>query len=407
LEEADVAIIGAGPYGLSVAAHLRQAGVRFRHFGLPMHLWRTSMPAGMFLKSQGFASNLSDPAHTHTLEAFCAQSGRGYGRYGKPVPLDTFIAYGQWFAAAHAPDLEQILVSNLRRASAGFELTLADGSQIRTAAVVVAAGVEHFASIPDVLADLPADLCTHSSEHTDLSGFAGRSVLVIGAGQSALESAALLHEGGATVQLLARRQELSWNGVPLDPDRPLWKRWREPESGLGSGWNTWFYSTRPDAFRHLPASTRIYRARTALGPAGACWLRERVLGKIDITAGQTITWAKSAGDEARVGARAADGTDSEFAAEHVIAATGFRSDVRRLPFLDASLVRALRTVGETPVVGPGYESTVSGLFFAGPLVAPTFGPVMRFVYGSEHAASTIGRHMSGAGSGRSRVMASA
>ena len=93
----EVAIVGAGPYGLSLAAHLRRSGVSFRHFGLPMRLWRESMPAGMFLKSQGFASNLSDPEGTHTLEAFCKATGRPYASYGLPVPLDTFISYGQWF----------------------------------------------------------------------------------------------------------------------------------------------------------------------------------------------------------------------------------------------------------------------------------------------------------------------
>jgi cation diffusion facilitator CzcD-associated flavoprotein CzcO len=88
----DVAIVGAGPYGLSVAAHLRGAGVSYRQFGLPMHLWRDAMPRGMFLKSQGFASNLSDPERSHTLEAFCAKTGRPYASYGLPVALDTFVS---------------------------------------------------------------------------------------------------------------------------------------------------------------------------------------------------------------------------------------------------------------------------------------------------------------------------
>ena len=109
----DVAIVGAGPYGLSLAAHLRAAGVSFRQFGQPMHLWRAQMPRGMYLKSQGFASNLSDPAGTHTLAAFCRQTGRPYADYGLPVPLDTFIAYGDWFAAEQASGIEQTMVTSV------------------------------------------------------------------------------------------------------------------------------------------------------------------------------------------------------------------------------------------------------------------------------------------------------
>ena len=272
-EAVDVAIVGAGPYGLSVAAHLRAAGLSCRQFGLPMRLWREAMPRGMYLKSQGFASNLSDPEGSHTLEAFCRKTGHPYASYGLPVPLDTFISYGQWFADELVPSLEEVMVTEVARQGDGFAVSLASGETVRASNVVVAAGVEHFARVPRLLADLPDAVCTHASAHTDLSTFAGQRVVVVGAGQSALESAALLHESGADVQIVARASRVRWNGVPLDPDRPLPQRMREPESGLGSGWSTWFYSRHPEIFRHLPEQTRIDRARTALGPAGASWLR--------------------------------------------------------------------------------------------------------------------------------------
>jgi FAD-dependent urate hydroxylase len=217
----DVAIVGAGPYGLSVAAHLRSAGTAFREFGLPMNLWRTKMPAGMFLKSQGFASNLSDPAGTHTLEAFCRATGRPYKYYGLPVSLDTFVAYGQWFQAELVPDLEETLVTKLTQAGGQFQLTLSDGTSVQARRVVVAAGVEHFAYVPEPLDTLPASACTHASAHTDLSAFAGQRVMVVGAGQSALESAALLHEGGA-----------GGNGSPGTGSR--WPRTGRRSSGCAS-----------------------------------------------------------------------------------------------------------------------------------------------------------------------------
>jgi FAD-dependent urate hydroxylase len=401
----DVAIVGAGPYGLSVAAHLRRSGLSVRQFGLPMHLWRANMPRGMFLKSQGFASNLSDPQGKLTLGAFCRVTGRPYADYGLPVPLDTFVAYGQWFQAAADLDVEEVLVTGVSPAGDGYELTLTGGETLRARQVVVAVGVEHFAHRPRQLDGLPAGVCTHSSAHTDLAAFAGQRVVVVGAGQSALESAALLHEHGAQVQIVMREDKVAWNGAPLRPERPLLQRLREPEAGLGSGWGTWFYSTQPGAFRHLPQGTRVTRARTALGPAGASWLRGRVEGEFPVLTGHALDWAQAGPEGVRLGLTRGTGVGgtgarTEVAADHVIAATGYRPDLSRLTFLDEELRSRLRTVAGTPVVDGDYETSAPGLFVAGPGVAPTFGPVMRFVYGADHAARTVGRQLAGTASRR-------
>jgi FAD-dependent urate hydroxylase len=390
-DTAEVAIVGAGPYGLSLAAHLRAAGVNVRQFGLPMHLWQGAMPNGMFLKSQGFASNLSDPDGTHTLEAFCNATGRPYGSYGVPVPLDTFVSYGEWFRAQLVPGLEEVLVADVAQRDGGFELVLDGGERARARRVVIAVGVEHFARVPQPLASLSPQLCTHSSAHTDLTTFRGQQVIVVGAGQSALETAALLCENGCNVRLVARRSRLSWNGAPLAPDRPLPQRLREPESGLGSGWATWFYSNHPDLFQHLPAATRAYRARTALGPAGAAWLRTRVEGQFPMLTGYQVRWAAAKDGGVRLGLVGAGGAAREVAADHVIAATGYRTDPARLPFLSERMLSRLRTLAGSPVVGPDYQSSIPGLYVIGPAVAPTFGPVMRFVFGTRHAATTVAR----------------
>jgi thioredoxin reductase len=392
----DVAIVGAGPYGLSLAAHLRAAGVSFRQFGLPMQLWQAAMPAGMFLKSQGFASNLSSPDGEHTLEAFCTATGRRYASYGVPVPLDTFVAYGLWFQQELVPDVEHTLVTDVAERNAGYQLALANGDTATARTVVVAVGVEHFAVVPEQLAALPSWACTHSSAHADLAAFSGRSVIVMGAGQSALESAALLHESGADVRLVARKPRLAWNGQPLPPDRPFLARLREPEAGLGSGWSTWFYSRHPELFRHLPQGSRVYRARTALGPAGACWLPPRVLDQFPVMLGQTLSMVKADGSAVLLGIDGADGVRRELKADHVIAATGYRANMARLTFLNDQLRRRVKTLAGTPAVGASYESSVPGLYFIGPAVAPTFGPVMRFVYGSDHAAHVVARRLAGA-----------
>ena len=395
----DVAIVGAGPYGLSVAAHLRRSGLSVRQFGLPMHLWRANMPRGMFLKSQGFASNLSDPAAKLTLGAFCRVTGRSYADYGLPVPLDTFVAYGQWFQSAADLNIEELLVTRVSPAGDGYELALEDGETLRARQVVVAVGVEHFAYLPEQLAGLPDAACTHSSAHTDLAAFAGRRVVVVGAGQSALESAALLHEHRAQVQIVMREQAVVWNGAPLAPERPLLQRLREPEAGLGSGWGTWFYSRQPGLFRHLPEASRVHRARTALGPAGASWLRGRVEGEFPILAGHHLERAEAGPAGVRLSLVSTAGRAAELTADHVIAATGYRPDLGRLPFVTAELSARLRTVAGTPAVDRDYQSTSRGLYVVGPGVAPTFGPVMRFVYGADHAARTVSRRLS-AGAGR-------
>jgi FAD-dependent urate hydroxylase len=405
----EVVIVGAGPYGLSLAAHLRKAGVIVRQFGLPMQLWRDFMPEGMFLKSQGFASNLSDPDHTHTLEAFCRATGRPYASYGLPVPLDTFVAYGQWFRDELVPDVEEVLVTDVAQAGGGFEVSLATSEQLRARKVVVAIGVEAFAHVPEPLSALPSSVCTHSSAHTDLGAFSGQEVVVVGAGQSALETAALLHEKGASVQLVARKDKIIWNGPPLPLDRPLLQRLKEPESGLGSGWATWFYSNQPGLFGRLPRSTRVYRARTALGPAGATWLRSRVEGQFPVLTGYSVKWARVQDGGVRLGLAGADGSSRELAADQVIAGTGYRTDLTRLAFFGDQMLAGLRTVPGTgsSAVGRDYQSSIPGLYVMGPAVAPTMGPVMRFVFGSEHAATTVARQLTGGVVSRSKTAVTA
>jgi FAD-dependent urate hydroxylase len=396
----DVAVIGAGPYGLALAAHLRASGVDYRHFGIPMRLWKGAMPKGMFLKSQGFASNLSDPDGTHTLESFCKATGRPYASYGLPVSLDTFVSYGQWFQSERGLVIEETTVSNIVPRDDGFELTVGGVERVLARNVVVAIGVEHFGYVPEPLSGLPSALCTHSSAHQDLAVFKGQEVVVVGAGQSALETAALLHENGASVQVLVRKGNVAWNGQPLPLDRPLLQRLKEPESGLGSGWATWFYSNRPDLFRQLPSNTRVYRARTALGPAGASWLRPRVEGQFPVMLGHAVTSATEKDGRVRLEVTRSGESSRELTVDHVIAATGYRTDLGRLQFLPETLRSKVRTLAGSPVVRRDYQSSIPGLYFVGPAVAPTMGPVMRFVFGTWHAAPAVARRLAGASGGR-------
>ena len=222
-------------------------------------------------------------------------------------------------------------------------------------------------------------------------------MVVLGAGQSALESAALLHESGADVRIVARAPRVAWNGDPLAAQRSTWRRLREPEAPLGSGWGTWFYSTQPDLYRRLPAGTRLSRARSALGPAGAYWLRPRVEGVVPTMVGHRVEAADAGdGDEIRLDLRDTEGRRQVLHADHVLAGDRVpRSTSRASGSSTRRSSLGIDTLGGTPAVTAEYRSSVPGLYFCGPAVAPSLGPVMRFAYGSAHAAAACTRGLTG------------
>jgi pyridine nucleotide-disulfide oxidoreductase len=386
-----VTIVGAGPYGLSLSAHLRAMAVPHRILGSPMGTWR-SMPRGMFLRSEGFASSLSDPFGMWSLGRFCRDHGHDYGDLGKPVPLDTYLAYGDWFQKALVPDLDERMVRRLAPVRGGFELELDDGETLRSRRVVVACGTAPFASIPEPLRSLPDDRVSHTSHHRDLSEFRDREVTVVGGGQSALETAALLHEEGARVQMLVRAERVLWNPDP-EPVRSLATRVREPIAGLGNGWSCWFYSNAPGAFRHLPAPARTEIVGRALGPSGAWWLHDRVMGRVPIHLGREVREATAENGGVRLRLARRGGGTEEIRTEHVIAGTGFPVDVTRLGFIDPALAAGLARRRGAPILSKDFESSVHGLHFIGLAAASTFGPACRFVHGARFTARRLTGHL--------------
>jgi len=429
----DVAIVGAGPYGLSVAAHALAAGLNARVFGRPMRAWEHHMPQGMRLKSEPAASNLaashpavsnlaatnlaashlavsnpaaSNPAASnlagpgggHSLAAYCAMAGLPH-EYGSPIALADFVDYGKWFHAELVGDaLDPSEVTSIRAEGDHFALELSFGRRVLAHSVVLALGFLPFARRPAALAALPPTVSTHSSDHSDLSRFDGLDVTVIGAGQSALETATLLLEAGARPRVVARATALDWNGDP-EPDRAPIQRARAPHSGLGTGWKSWTCAERPGLVRRLPLAVRRHLVQTTLGPAGAWWLRERFEGRVPVLTGQNLLAA-----EDDLGVQLAlmdrDGVVQSFHTEHVIAATGYEVDLDRVTVLEEPLRGLVRTEGRTPHLNSTFETSIPGLYMVGLASAVAFGPVMRFVYGAGFAARRVTRGLTASAASR-------
>lgn len=389
--ELPVIIIGAGPYGLSIAAHLQGLGIPFRIFGDPMRSWRASMPEGMLLKSEGFASDLYHPAGELSLRQYCRDAGLPYRDIGQPVPVERFIAYGLAFQERFVPQLERKEVRLIRGDGGAFTVLTSDGETHRARRIVVATGISHFGWLPPQLENHPPELVTHSSAHTALARFAGRRVGVVGGGSSAIDIAALLHEAGASVEVIARRQAIAFHDHTPEP-RPLLQRISAPWSGLGVGWRSRFCTDAPLLFHAMPERLRLVVVKRHLGPAPGWFMKDRVVGKFPLHLGATLAGAEARDGRVQVRFHGASGADMrEF--EHVIAATGYRPEVRRLPFLDPALLGQTRTVEGTPVLDRNFESSVPGLYYVGLASANSFGPLVRFAFGAGFTARRLTRHL--------------
>ena len=383
---AEVAIIGAGPYGLAATAHLRRLGVDLRIFGEPMAFWR-SLPVGMLLRSNWTASCIAEYRGALSLDAYCEANDR---RFGTPIPLDHFIEYGDWVQRRVAPDLDRRVVTCVGLHGDAFRLTLSDGDSIQAGRVAVACGIASFARRPPGFARLSPELASHTSDHRDLSRFAGQRVLVVGGGQSALEAAALLHEAEAAVEVLVRKDRIHWlHGgkyqrvlgrlAPL-----LYAPTDVGPMGLSR------LVAAPDLFRRLPQPVQGPVARRSIRPAGAAWLVSR-LQEVPIRLGRVIRTARPLHGKLEV---ALDDGDLRLV-DHLVYGTGFAVDISRYPFLPRELARAIEQVDGYPVLGPGLESSVPGLHFLGAPAARSFGPIMRFVSGSWYASRALGRSVTG------------
>lgn len=377
----DVVVVGAGPYGLSTAAHLMGKGLNVAIFGKPLKLWREHMPKGMFLRSHWWATNLSDPQKKYGFEQFFQAS-----EYDKcyPVPIEAFNDYGMWFQKQAVPAVDTTYVSTVERKDGQFLLTLEDGRTVVAPAVVMAIGLYYYANRPAEYDHLPAELATHSFEHGDFSRFAGKTVAMLGGGQSAIEYSALLHEIGASVHLITRRP-IHWLGPDTDDKRSLMDQLRAPRAGIAPGWKNWALEYMPYLFHRLPQERKDRYTSSHYNAAGSDWLRDRVIGKVELHEGRRVEKAQAVDN----GLELTLSDNKALTVDHLMLATGYQVDINRLSMLSPALLKEIQQDQGSPMLNTWFESSVPGLYFVGLSSLRSFGPLYRFVVGTKAAAPRV------------------
>jgi len=342
----------------------------------------------MLLRSPYVASNIADPRGDLTLDDFASDSRQSLPR---PLALERFVDYGRWFQQQASPQLDSRRVARVDRNGHGFKLEFAEGEPLRAVCVVVAAGIMPFAWRPLQFRTLPPELASHSCEHREFSRFVGRRVVVVGGGQSALESAALLHEAGAEVEVVVRSPRIYFlrrgHGF-VHRLGPLTRLLFAPAEVGPAGVSR--IVSEPAWYRRLPRFLQDRFSVRSLRPAGAAWLQQR-LEHVPVRTSTHVLSARELNGEVEL--TFAEGTRSW--CDHVLLATGYRVNIADYPFLPSELLDRIDCVGGYPRLSRSFESSLAGLYFLGAPSAWSYGPLMRFVAGTEFAAPMLSRGIVG------------
>jgi lysine/ornithine N-monooxygenase len=385
----DVAVVGAGPFGLSVAAHL--AHRRVRAFGRPMETWRTRMPPDMRLRSDWAETNLSAPQDRGTIDAWARAVGEPRE---EPIPLQKFLRYADWFRETLVPENDPSDVAQLERGGGVFRVTTAAGGEADARDVVVAVGVTPFPHAPPPFDAFIGDGVSFAIDRQDYEAYRGRRVAVVGGGQGGLEAAALARRAGAEVEIIIRSQ-LRWF-TDREPYRPRGRlqqrlyRLAYPVVGYGPPPLNRL-ALHPDAFAALPEPARRAVARRILRAGGSPWVRGEIEGKVRVTEGTAVQQLERVADGLRL--TLSDGTQREAAA--VVVSAGFRFGLDRLAFLSPAVRDAVAVREGWPVLDRHFRSSDPHLLFVGFAAERRFGPIARFVNGSRFSAYRVAEGLGG------------
>jgi len=375
LTETNLLIIGAGPFGLAIAARAAHKRVEHLVVGKPMEFWRGNMPQGMFLRSA--CDWHLDPQNVHTIEAYLEEQNKKPGDV-EPLSLEFYLSYVDWFQQKKNIEPRPVYIERLDSTENNlFQATTTDGDLINAKRVVLAPGFKHFANVPDELrAKLPEASFKHTCDFVDFTNARNKRYLIIGGRQSAYEWAALLLESGAAAVHLSHRHpspefdvaEWAWVNVIVDAmaDDPSWFR-RLPQ-------------TEKDAInRRLWAEGRL-----KLEP----WLAPRLQDN------RLTVWPNTelaACTQHANGGLAATLTNGEtFNVDQVVLATGYKVNIARLPYLAAgNLLNQLETRNDFPVLNDHFETSIPGLFITSMPAGQDFGPFFGFTVSVRTAAKLI------------------
>ena len=383
-ERLDVAVIGAGPYGLSVSAHLR--GVRkVRAFGRPMHTWRTRMPPDMRLRSDWHETSFSAPGGSATFDGWAADTGEPRE---EPIPFQKFLRYSEWFRERYAGDVDASDITRVERRNGTFRLTTDGNEEVDASTLVIAVGAVPFAAAPAPFAEEMGDDLRFATDLQDYSAYASRRVIVVGGGQGGLESALLAARAGADVQMVVR-SSLRWfaDREPHKSRSPLGERlYRLAYPAVGYGpppLNR--LVMRPDLFSRLPRSIRRRLTARVLRAGGSPWLRQAIEDAVRITQGAAVDTIVRRDGEIRL--RLTDG--SVLDADAVIVAAGFRFSLDRLSFLTPEIRAGISMDEGWPLLDHWFRSTDPNVLFVGFASEHRFGPIVRFIPGTRFSAPRV------------------
>lgn len=360
----DVIIIGSGPFGISLAAHAVANSLDYKLFGYPMDFWKNQMPQDMFIRTPHDFVSFSDAKQELTIHKFAEDTGT---RLITPLPRPIFIEYANWFAKMAGIEFTTKLVAKVEQGNGHFDVTDEAGDHYKAKNIIIATGVTNFKYIPEFLKAFPSELVTHTNGYTNFSAFSGKRVAVLGSGQSAWEAAGLLHRDGAEVELIYRKEKPNYAGS------------REAEIALRD---------LGDVFYHLPTDEKEKGWGQSPGSI-AHFLKPYVDGIIPETAGVAIETLEQI-NEHELKILLTNG--EEKIVNHIIAATGYHINLDKVNFLDKDLrLTIAREEGfhQFPKLKESFESSVPGLYFAGPLSSHSHGPTFRFLLGLRKTAQSI------------------
>jgi cation diffusion facilitator CzcD-associated flavoprotein CzcO len=377
-EATDLLIIGAGPYGLAMAAYARHLGIDHVVVGSPMDFWKTNMPPGMYLRTDSDVQ--LDPLRVHTIEKFLALQGLTPVDV-EPLSLQFYLAYAQWFQEQKQIDVLPALVQRLdcaHGAGVRFRAALANGQTIIARHVVVAVGFKYFKHLPrDLVERLPAGRFEHTCDLVDLRHLQDRRCLIVGGRQSAFEWTALLNDAGcAAVHVSHRHDSPAFNRPDMSWIAPM------VEAIVDD----------PGCFRRLPQNERdaVIDRFWAVGRLNIePWLRSRVMK-------ETVTlWPRTsvgAVDEIHDALSVQLDNGSTFPVDAIILATGYRVQIDRVPFLArGNVLSKLVTHNGFPKLDEHFQTSIPGLFITSIPATQDFGPFFGFTFGVGASAKLIGR----------------